>query len=317
MKSLIPLDNLLKYRMFTNKKYLSFIEKAQKESLDLFSVTVLFTEGSSYAKVGSQMFVDTNGNSIGILGGEALINKFLALGKEALEEKELRYFQQDLRSPTSTHGISKFLIEPHFSNENYGRLGVALNNFGKTLVRSTKSLEEYELLEEKRELFFYEARELFFQPITPPFTLAIFGADEKIRPIIEIAQIMGWRVELFCKQGICLENLNVEKTIELKQPEDIFTTDLNKYNSSIIMTHDFTADVQYLKRSMDSAIGYIGLMGNKKAVKQLITDLDEEMLKDPRLFAPIGLDIANNTPESIALAICGQIEAKRNGKITT
>ena len=36
---------------------------------------------------------------------------------------------------------------------------------------------------------------------------------------------------------------------------------------------------------------------------------------DERFFAPVGLDIGGNTHQSIALSICAQIEAKKNGKI--
>ena len=36
---------------------------------------------------------------------------------------------------------------------------------------------------------------------------------------------------------------------------------------------------------------------------------------DKRFYAPIGLDIGGNTHQAIALSICAQIEAKKNGKI--
>ena len=37
--------------------------------------------------------------------------------------------------------------------------------------------------------------------------------------------------------------------------------------------------------------------------------------KNKRFFAPIGLDVGGNTHQAIALSICSQIEAQKNGKI--
>ena len=36
---------------------------------------------------------------------------------------------------------------------------------------------------------------------------------------------------------------------------------------------------------------------------------------DKRFYAPVGLDIGGTTHQSIALSICSQIEARKNGKI--
>ena len=58
---------------------------------------------------------------------------------------------------------------------------------------------------------------------------------------------------------------------------------------------------------------YIGLMGNRKNMQNKKEQFGLE--NDERFFAPVGLDIGGNTHQSIALSICAQIEAKKNGNI--
>lgn len=54
-------------------------------------------------------------------------------------------------------------------------------------------------------------------------------------------------------------------------------------------------------------------MGNKKIMKRKIEEFN--LKDDKRFFAPVGFDIGGNTHQSIALSICAQIEARKNGKI--
>ena len=60
-------------------------------------------------------------------------------------------------------------------------------------------------------------------------------------------------------------------------------------------------------------MNYIGLMGNKKNAQKKKEQFNLE--DDKRFFAPIGIDIGSYTQQSIALSICTQIEARKNGKI--
>ena len=55
------------------------------------------------------------------------------------------------------------------------------------------------------------------------------------------------------------------------------------------------------------------MMGNKKNMQRIKQEF--VLQNDKRFFAPIGLDIGGNTHQAIALSICSQIEAQKNGRI--
>ncbi|MDD2950461.1 MAG: XdhC family protein, partial [Sulfuricurvum sp.] len=62
-------------------------------------------------------------------------------------------------------------------------------------------------------------------------------------------------------------------------------------------------------------VSYIGIMGPQKRTKSIISSFSqfsETLFMDPRLHNPIGLDLGGESPESIALSICAEIEANRN-----
>ena len=45
--------------MFTNKDYLKFIEESKDKKLDIVITSVVETKGSTYAKVGNMMLVNS------------------------------------------------------------------------------------------------------------------------------------------------------------------------------------------------------------------------------------------------------------------
>jgi xanthine dehydrogenase accessory factor len=75
------------------------------------------------------------------------------------------------------------------------------------------------------------------------------------------------------------------------------------------MNHNFGRDLLALDRLLTMQLRYIGLLGPKKRRGELLARLSEHRLLDfhvgmKNLFAPAGLDIGNEAPEEIALAIC-------------
>jgi xanthine dehydrogenase accessory factor len=83
-----------------------------------------------------------------------------------------------------------------------------------------------------------------------------------------------------------------------------------------ILTHDPKIDDPALRVALPSPVPYVGILSGKrthdKRVERLTkAGLDPELLK--RIHTPIGLEIAAQTPEEIALCIMAEIIAVRNG----
>lgn len=296
--------------MFSNKEYVKFIENSKTKGLDIVGASVIETLGSTYAKPGNMILVNSLGEFTGVLGSQFLHNKILNLAKDALKTKKNQYFESIPQDESSGHGTSKYFLQGFYFENNYGALGFALENIGKTLIRSIKD-DKFEIVNEKFETKLEDNK--FYQKIESAYSLLIFGSGAHVTSLISMSNLMGWKITVIDikikKEYVYL----ADELIELKDLEDILTMDLSSYNASIILSHSPKTDDTYLEALINSDLQYIGLMGNKKNMKRKIEQFKLE--NDKRFFAPVGFDIGGNTHQSIALSICSQIEARKNGKI--
>lgn len=296
--------------MFSNKEYLKFIDSSKNRGLDIVCTNVIETIGHTYAKVGNIMLVNSNNEFTGVLGSPALHSKILEFSKEVLESKENIYYENKPKDKNSGHGISKYIIEPFYFSDEYGALGGALKNFGKTLVRNITN-KSFEIIDDKKDIKL--ENNCFYQTIEKPYSLLIFGTGAHVSSLITMANIMGWETTVIDLE-IREEFVNdADKIIKLNKLDDILEMNLYSYNASVILSHSPKTDDTYLEALLKSNVEYIGVLGNKKNMKKKREQFN--LHNDKRFFAPVGLDIGGITHESIALSICSQIEARKNKKI--
>lgn len=296
--------------MFSDKEYIKFINSSKNRGLDIVGASVIQTLGSTYAKVGNMILVNSLGEFTGVLGSPALHNKILELSKEALENKEPIFFENTPKDKDSGHGISKYLIQAFFFDESYNSLGQALQTHGKTLVRSIKD-NSFEIVDEKKETKLLDDK--FYQVIEKAYSLLIFGSGAHVSSLIQMANLMGWKttvIDMKVRESFIKD---ADEVIKLNQLEDILTMDLSQYNASVILSHSPKTDDTYLEALLKSKAQYIGIMGNRNNMKKKREQFN--LHNDKRFFAPVGLDIGGITHQSIALSICAQIEAVKNEKL--
>ncbi len=260
--------------MFSDNEHLKFIEKCKNEKLDIVVTSVVETLGSTYAKAGNIMLVNSNGEFTGVLGSKFLQNKIIESSIKALESHQIDTFESIPLDESSGHGTSKYKIEPFFYEENYGKI---------------------------------------YEYIKKPYSVLIFGTGAHVTSFILMANLMSWKT-IVIDVKISKEFVkDADEVIELSNLEDILSMDLNSYDASVILSHSPKTDDIYLKALLNSNMNYIGMMGNKKNMQRIKQEFD--LLNEKRFFAPIGLDIGGNTHQAIALSICSQIEAQKNGRI--
>jgi len=166
----------------------------------------------------------------------------------------------------------------------------------------------------KIEPFFYkQSYENLDKYLKHPFRVLIFGSGVHVSSFVSMANLMAWETTVM---DININKENVKQThhlIELETLDEVFSKDLEKYQAAVILSHNPKTDDKYLEALSKTKMQYIGMMGNKKNMqrKKQIFNLED----DKRFFAPIGFDIGSYTHQSIALSICSQIEARKNGKI--
>jgi xanthine/CO dehydrogenase XdhC/CoxF family maturation factor len=80
----------------------------------------------------------------------------------------------------------------------------------------------------------------------------------------------------------------------------------------VVMGHNIPNDRAALRTALASRASYVGVLGPRHRTLSLVADTPA-LLDDPRVHAPVGLDLAAETPEEIALAISAEALAALHG----
>ena len=164
--------------------------------------------------------------------------------------------------------------------------------------------------------------EFFFEIINPPPHLLVFGAGADSVSLAELAKNLGWYVSVIDHRPAFAtrERFSTADEIILSRPENLKLS-LDENSVAVVMTHNYELDKQILQLLLKSDASYVGALGPKRRTESLLLELWETGgdfgEKDrQKLYAPVGLDIGADTPETIALSIIAEIQsvlARREG----
>ena len=176
------------------------------------------------------------------------------------------------------------------------------------------SVKEYRFLE--------GVVEAFIEVIHPPVPLFIFGGGPDAIPIARFAKELGWHVTVIDHRPAhaTKERFSAADALIFARPEEIADkVQLKSHAAAIIMTHNFSHDLQLLSALLPSAVRYLGVLGPSKRTNLLLEKLrdtgftpTEKQLA--RLHSPVGLNIGGESPEEIALSILSEIQAFFSGR---
>lgn len=180
------------------------------------------------------------------------------------------------------------------------------------------------LREQKSKLLKNDAGEFYIEFVPPSVSIVIFGAGADAVPVAEFAKNLGWRVSVADHRAAFAnrERFPSADEIILTRPENFpenLTIDANTV--AVVMSHNYEHDKSALRFFLNSNARYVGALGPKRRTENILREWREagETFSDERLeklYAPVGLDIGADTPESIALSIVAEIKtvlAGRNG----
>ena len=263
--------------MYYSKEYLKFINDSKRKKLDIVLISAKQKSGHCYAKVGNIMLINSNGEFTGVLGSPTLHEKFFELSRKLFKTKNNITYENKPKDKTNGHGTSIYSLSSFFYEEDYNFLDISLKKLGRL------------------------------------YSLLIFGTGAHVNSIISMANLMGWKttiIDMKMREEYVSE---ADELIKLNELNDILTMDLSSYNASVILSHSPKTDDTYLEALLKSNVEYIGVLGNKKNMQKKREQFN--LHDDKRFFAPVGFDIGGITHQSIALSICSQIEARKNGKV--
>ena len=163
--------------------------------------------------------------------------------------------------------------------------------------------------------------EVYIEPLLPPEKIIIFGAGHITRSLAPMMKRIGFRVTIvddtpdFVKKEYFpdIEDIHLE---DMEAFAERLPSGQNTY--VVVLSRGFSRDRAILAKLLKKDFRYIGMIGSKRKMENVIRVLKEEGIPDQafsKLKSPIGLDIGAETPEEIAISIAGEIVAIRKGKL--
>lgn len=159
--------------------------------------------------------------------------------------------------------------------------------------------------------------EALVEYIAPPISLVVCGAGNDVKPLVEMASILGWEISVFDGRATHATAKRFPKAnmVLIAKPEEVMNNvAVDERTFFVMMTHNYKYDLAMLKLLVNTSCKYIGILGPKAKLNRMFDDLqDEGILLDnkqlDRIYGPVGLDIGAETAEEIALSVVAEIRA--------
>ena len=165
---------------------------------------------------------------------------------------------------------------------------------------------------------------VFVEVFAAPPRMVIFGAVDFTAALARVAKVLGYRVTVCDARAVFATVLRFPMADEVlvSWPTPLFDErghELGSRDAVCILTHDPKFDVPAVQGALRTGVGYIGVMGSRKTHAKRLERLAEVGVTEEhdlaRLMSPIGLDLGARTPEETAISICGEIIARRTGRL--
>lgn len=153
-----------------------------------------------------------------------------------------------------------------------------------------------------------------------PPRMLIFGAIDFASALAPLAKGLGYRVTIADPRQAFLASprFSVAAQTVVAWPQDVLADmELGQRDAILVFTHDPKLDVPAVQAALGTSAGYIGALGSRRTTEDRNRRLREVGLTDEeiaRVYAPCGLDIGSSTVEETAVAILGEIIARRTGR---
>lgn len=272
-------------------KHVAALEDGEKAIL----ATVVDVRGSGYRLPGARMLMLANGDTFGTVSGGCLEADVLERAKKVLKSGVAEMFTYDTTGDENSvfsmnmgcRGVIEILLEPISKDSE--------------LIAKMRAAYEDRLPNDEFET---------------PIAVMLFGAGADAVPFVRIAAELGWQVTVHDHRPAFLteERFPDAQKLVLQPVDEPPQIQADNRTAGVIMTHNYARDRFVLPELLASDSFYVGALGPKRRTEQILEEIaangrtfTEEKLA--RLFAPVGLDIGADTPESIALSIIGEIQS--------
>ncbi len=302
----------------------------QQQGKKAVFVSVVALQGSSYRKPGVRMIISEEGESVGAVSGGCVEKEIERQAQTVFKTGKAKVITYDGRLRIGCEGIIHILIEPVFLSDDL------LNNFESVLKSRQKfrmdtwfhsEVGEYEnigsiiTLNNKTHSLNpaftsgqLDAQECFSQTFNPLFQLYIFGAEHDAVELSKAAKLLGWKVTIVASadESKSCDYFPGASALITPSFDNIDTSVLDKQTAVVLMTHNFSKDVQYLMALKEVQPAYLGVIGSVNRRERILNtlmdyhpDISPEFLE--QVHSPAGINIGAVTASEIAVSVLAEI----------
>lgn len=162
--------------------------------------------------------------------------------------------------------------------------------------------------------------EIFFEVMPAPPKLIVVGAGHIAVPLVKMAKVLDFHVIVIDDR---LLYANRER---FPDADEVLVGDMAQMLKEmaltpscyvVLITRGHAYDEPCLRVVLPTAAKYIGMIGSRRRIKACFQRFrDEDKISEDligKVYAPIGLDIATETPAEIALSILAEVIKVRRG----
>jgi len=154
--------------------------------------------------------------------------------------------------------------------------------------------------------------EVFVEAIVPPPRMFVLGTGHDAVPVVQLARSLGWDVTV-CTNTVCestRRRFSHADEILVGAPAELAAR-IEECDRAVVvvMNHDYDLDRAHLAMLVKTRARYIGLLGPRGRTSRMLDELGLVAQADPRLHAPVGLELGAETPQEVALAILAEVQA--------
>ncbi|MGE5175216.1 MAG: XdhC family protein [Hyphomicrobiales bacterium] len=159
--------------------------------------------------------------------------------------------------------------------------------------------------------------EVFFEAVTPPTRLVVFGGGHVGRAIARLAPTVGFAVEVVDDRADQLDPSLYPAGVTLQQTDAAFRegfADLGADDYVVVVTRDAATDASLAGRYA-AVCAYVGVMGSKakRGFMQRAAAATGVPAGDfERVSCPMGADIGADTPDEIAVSVVAEMIERRS-----
>lgn len=297
---------------------------------------VVKSQGSSPGKQGFKMIVKPDGTFQGTIGGGIMEHKVKEEVTELFTDDEpwisVRKLDHHTRSSKENQsglicsGTQTVVLVPLFQQDKtlVDKIVTGYDTRQPKELHINKSGIKTDNATPDTPAFFWRNEETkgtfeYIERVADPHTVYIFGAGHVGSAISSIMIFLDFYVVLLDnRQSV---DFPIDRDFhEFKQGQyhqEVPQLKLGANAYAVVATNAMDNDKLALEYILEQPFKYIGLMGSRSKIRRIFEYLREKGISQEKLdtiHAPIGIKIANETPQEIAVSVAAELINLRNEK---